>query len=568
MLRSFSRSEVGGRARGLLALLIGLLLAINTLNVLNSYVGRDFMTALEQRRVPDFIRESILYLAVFACSTVAEAFLRFTEESFAITWREWMARWTVRHYLRPPVYHRLSDRLIAEGEVPNPDERIADDVRAFTSTTVSFLLLSLNGSITMLAFSGVLWSISPLLFVVGILYAAAGSLLAYAWGRPLVKLNEIQLDREANFRAELMHVRENAESLAVARREDALLRRLLARIEGWASNFRRIVRVNRSVGLTVTGYRYLLQILPVLIVAPLYIAGDVEFGVVTQSAMAFAQLVGAFSLVVTQFQPLTSYAAVISRLGVLDEGIERARARPVLATEVCPHHSRTSTCPLCVDRPLTSSSISTGLSPDGKVVFDRLTLLSMSDCRVLTRELKGSVGPGVRLLVTGANDEAKTALFRATAGTWTLGSGRVLRPADGGMAFLAERPYLPPGTLRQALTGQAPPTDDAIRSVLDEVGLHGVLSRVGGLDVERRWDAVLSLGEQQLLAAAYVLLSHPQAVFLERPGTALDPDALSRVLRAFAETGAALLVIARREDAPDYFTGELSLSNDGSWELR
>src|SRR6185503_11150041 len=286
MLRRFGASEAGHRARWLFLGLLVLLVTINGLNVINSYVGRDFMTALERRATSSFIRQALLYVGVFALSTLAIVFLRFTEETLALTWREWLTRWAVRHYLRPPVYHRLSDRLIANGEVANPDQRISDDVRSFTTTTLSLVILFLNGTFTIVAFSGVMWSISPMLFLVTVAYALAGSLMTIARGRPLVKLNEAQLDKEANFRAELIHVRENAEPLAIARREDRLRFRLFRRLDDLVANFRRIIRVNRHLGLFTTGYNYLIQIIPTLLVAPLFISGKVEFGVVTQSAMA------------------------------------------------------------------------------------------------------------------------------------------------------------------------------------------------------------------------------------------------------------------------------------------
>src|SRR6185503_15880387 len=253
MFRRFAASESGRKARWLFVALLALLVTINGLNVINSYVGRDFMTALERRATSSFIRQALLYVGVFALSTLAIVFLRFTEETLALTWREWLTQWAVRRYLKPPVYHRLSDRLIANGEVANPDQRISEDVRAFTATTLSFLILVLNGTFTIVAFSGVMWSISPLLFLVTIAYAAVGSLLAVAWGRPLVRLNDAQFDREANFRAELIHVRENAESVAIARREDRLESRLLRRLDDLATNFRRIIAVNRNLGLFTTG---------------------------------------------------------------------------------------------------------------------------------------------------------------------------------------------------------------------------------------------------------------------------------------------------------------------------
>jgi putative ATP-binding cassette transporter len=568
MFRRFAASEAGRKARWLFVALLALLVTINGLNVLNSYVGRDFMTALERRATSSFIRQALLYVGVFALSTLAIVFLRFTEETLALTWREWLTRWAVRHYLRPPVYHRLSDRLIANGEVANPDQRISDDVRSFTTTTLSLVILFLNGTFTIVAFAGVMWSISPMLFLVTVIYATVGSLMTIARGRPLVKLNEAQLDKEANFRAELIHVRESAEPLAIARREDRLRFRLFRRLDDIVANFRRMILVNRNLGLFTTGYNYLIQIIPALVVGPLFIQGRVEFGVVTQSAMAFAQLVGAFSLIITQFQSISSYAAVVTRLGVLDEGIEQARTRPVLPDEVCTHHDRKGACPICAARPLSASAIDlVTSSTDPTVTYDHLTLLSPSDGRVLTKELSGSVSPGGRLLILGPNDEAKSALFRSTAGTWSLGSGRILRPGDERLQFMSERPYLPPGTLREVLTSVgSPATPEEVRGALRAVDLETVLARVGGLEVERRWDNILSVGEQKLVALARILLANPSVVFLERPETGLDPEQLGRVLDLFAARLVSVITVGAAEDARRFYPAVLELKNDGGWQ--
>ena len=220
---SVTRSEVGGRVKLLFAALLALLLAINGLNVVNSYVGRDFMTAIEQRSMSGFLTMAVLYVGVFAVSTVAAVIYRFTEERLGLLWRHWMTRAFVERYLQDATYYRLRE----QGEIPNPDQRIADDVRTFTTTTLSLLLVWLNGTFTILAFSGVMWSISPLLFAVAVGYAALGSGLTLVFGRPLLWLNYDQSDREASFRAELVHLRENAESVAFLRREDRIRERLL-----------------------------------------------------------------------------------------------------------------------------------------------------------------------------------------------------------------------------------------------------------------------------------------------------------------------------------------------------
>lgn len=178
--RDFAGSEVGWKAKILFVSLLFLMLAINGLNVLNSYVGRDFMTAIENRYMGGFVWYTVLYLGVFAATTVAAVIYRYCEERLGLLWREWLTRRLVNAYLDGRVYYCLDESQ----EVANPDQRIAEDVKAFTVTTLSFTLMLLNSSFTVLAFSGVMWSISPLLFGVAVAYAVAGSYFTVRLGRP------------------------------------------------------------------------------------------------------------------------------------------------------------------------------------------------------------------------------------------------------------------------------------------------------------------------------------------------------------------------------------------------
>ncbi len=216
-MTDFANCEVRWRARGLFALLIVLLFAFNGLNVLNSYVGRDFITAISTRDSTQFTREAVAYLAVFAASALVGAFSSFSEQRLDLLWRQWLTGRLLAAYLDGRAYYGLS----AAGVLTSPDERIAEDVRTFTATTVSFVLLLSNATVTVIAFSGVLWSISHALFLVAVLYAACGSAPDLLFGRPLVWLNYNQLDKEADFRANLVHVQQNAESIALLHREAA-----------------------------------------------------------------------------------------------------------------------------------------------------------------------------------------------------------------------------------------------------------------------------------------------------------------------------------------------------------
>jgi putative ATP-binding cassette transporter len=536
----FVRSPAAGRrAKLVFAALLALLLAINALNVVNSYVGRDFMTAIEQRSMSGFIEKALLYVGVFAACTLVAVVYRFAEERLALLWRDWLTRQLVGRYLQDGNYYWLREDGIA-----NPDQRIADDVRIFTATTISLTLVLLNTSFTIVAFSGVMWSISPLLFVTAVAYAALGSGLTVLFGRPLIWLNYDQADREAALRADLVHLRENAESVAALRREGRMRARLLRRVDELIANSRRIIAVNRNLGFFTTGYNYLIQIIPALIVAPLFIRGEVEFGVITQSAMAFTHLLGAFSLVVTQFQQISSYAVVVARLSALGESIDKV-TDPEGGIEV----------------------------EDGgpRLEWHGLSLQARRDGEVLLRSLTLSVQPGAPLLVTGPNEAALSALFRASAGLWRVGDGRIVRPPAGSILFVPERPYLPPGTLREALLRTEPQhdVDDArITVVLRAVGVEDVVAQAGGLDTERDWDDVLSLAEQQRIAFARVVLAAPRFAVLDRPGTLVGTDAAARILELLAADSITAVTFASDDVLAAQHDLRLVIESSGTWHLR
>jgi vitamin B12/bleomycin/antimicrobial peptide transport system ATP-binding/permease protein len=540
-VRAFLTSEVRSKARGMFALLFVFALAVNGLNVVNSYVGRDFMTAISHRDHPGFVRQAFLYIGVFAASTLVAVLYRFTEERLGLFWRVWMTRRLTKRYLENRTYLWLKD----SADVDNPDQRMADDVRAFTFTTLSFTLMSLNGILAVLSFSGVLWSISPLLFGVAVAYAAIGTAGAVWLGLPLVGLNYRQSDQEANFRADLIHVRENAESIALLQREGRLTERLDRRINGLAENFRRITSVNRNLSFFTTGYNYLVQIIPTLIVAPLFIRGEVEFGVVTQSAMAFAQLLGAFSLIVNQVQSLSSFAAVTARLSALGEAVE--------------------------NRPATSESKDASLASGATLAYSNVTLTSPDDSQVLVGHLSLTIPRGTNVLVVGPIEAARVALFRATAGLWRDAQGALVRPPFDEMFFLPQRPYLPPGTLRDLVlrTGQEQRIgDERIQSVLAELGVDHIPSRAGGMEVERDWQVLLSLGEQQKLAAARLILARPAYAILDRLSTSLAQSEVRRVLERLRSHSISFVYFAETKDLSDLCEIILELNADGTWRTR
>jgi putative ATP-binding cassette transporter len=536
-VKLFADSEVGWKAKWMFVILLALLCGANGLTLANSYVGRNFMTAIAERHSAEFVRQAMFYVGVFAASTVVAVIARFLEERLGLLWRDNLTRRIVKLYLADGAYYRMA----SSGELANPDQRIADDARAFTASALSFFLMAFNSSLTIVTFSGVLVLISPLLSAVVVLYAAMGSYMTLWLGRPLVKLNYDQLDKEAGFRAALIHVRENAESILLARREDVQSARLLRRLDRVITNFRAITTVNRNVGFFTTGYNWAIQIIPALIIAPAYIAGKVEFGVITQSAMAFSTAVAAFSLFVTQFQSLSAFTAVVARLNTMVDALDSAQP-PMSAIQI--------------------------VEQDGPLAYEALTLSSRTNEARLIDNLSITIPFGARVLVNGTNPDAGIALFKATAGIWTTGEGRIVRPRARDILFLGQKPYLPPGSIWQML---APPeregevSRDRILDLLRELSLEQVLSQAGGLDAHQNWETLTSPREQQLLAFLQIFLATPKLVLMDRIHVTLTSNEVRQILGMLSKASIGYICNGEDDSCGELFDAVLDCEEGGGW---
>jgi putative ATP-binding cassette transporter len=299
------------------------------------------------------------------------------------------------------------------------------------------------------------------------------------------------------------------------------------------------------LGFFTNGYNYFIQIIPALMIAPLFISGNKEFGVITQSTMAFATLVGAFSLIVTQFQSISAFTAVVARLHTLSDAIEKTQ--------------RTALCMIEVEE-----------SPD-RVVYENVTIHSADWSRLLISELNMEITRGSRWLVVGKDDAPKVALFRATAGVWSCGDGRIIRPNLDDILFLPERPYIPPGTLREALlrTGMELITPDSeIMEVLEKLGLSDVVTHANGLDTNQDWDDLLSIGEQHLLSVSRIFLAKPAFVFLDRPGSALAKNQIASILDMLKEQGTGVVILSKNGESRLRYDAVLEIMPNGAWEVR
>ncbi len=540
-IRLFFASEARWPAISWFALLLVVLLTASGLNVVNSYVGRDFMTAISAKDWNHFVTYGFFYLLVFALSTIMATFSRFSEERLRLLWRGWLTRLLIDLYMSRDRFYRLK----ALEEVDNPDERITEDVKSYTQTTLSFFLLTLNAAITSLAFLGVLWSITPWLVLVALIYAAAGSAMTVLLGRPLVRLDNLQLQKEADLRYHLIQTRETAEAIATMGAARTARECLRARLAAVVANNKRIIAVTRNLGLFTNGYNYMTQLIPLVIVAPLYMQGHVEFGVVTQASMAFATFLSGFSLIITQFETLSSFAAVTDRLDTIAQALEQSRTP--ISTAIRIDHA------------------------DDRVAFEGLSLWSRHERRPLIEGLMLEVPTGGSLLITGPDTAAEEALFLATAGFWDQGKGRIVRPNAEGISFVPTQALTLRSTLRAQLGAGVldgrPVSNEEIQGLLDELGLTGAVARVGGLDTEIHAPTVLSPAEQRLILFTRLLLARPRFAFLDRVGSVLNQEQIEVVYRLLKRSSIGYLSIGDAHRLGSLHDQALEIRGEGRWRL-
>ncbi len=525
-------------------LLLALSGAVGLVQVLVSYAGRNFITSLTQRDAVGFYRNLMIYAGTFVIAIPVGVFYRYCAERLALLWRQWMTNILVSRFFFNRAYYRLrhSER------VDNPDQRISEDVRSFTTGVLGYLLTAINSAVTLFAFTGVLLTISWKLPVVLLVYAGAGTALSILIGRRLVGMHFLQYQKEADFRYALVRVRDNAESIAFFRGEKREQGDLMARFGKVVDNTLRIIGWNRTLGFFTNSYSYFALIVPVLVLGPMFIRGEIEFGVVTQAEGAFAQVLMALSVIVAQFEGLSTFAAAINRLGdlwdELDEyDIEDFRAEREIEVNEDARELR-----------LTDLTIQT---PDRE--------------KTLTRGLDFTLPPGRSVLIMGESGAGKSSLLRTIAGLWQSGTGTIGRPNINRLIFLPQRPYLVQGTLREQLVYPGrpdPAADRLVIAALEKVNLVDVLERVDGdLGRVEDWTNILSLGEQQRVSFARIFLNKPQIAFLDEATSALDEPNERLLYKNLLGTGISFMSVGHRSTLKEFHDFLLVLGKDGGFKI-
>src|ERR1044071_3517600 len=488
------------------------------LEVLFNDWNRRFYDSLQNKDEAAFWREIVIFSALAAGFILAGVARAIVSPYLRLRWRRWLTRRYLAHWLDGRGYYRIE----LQRTVDNADQRIAEDLRLLGEYTMTLLLGLLGAIATLISFLFILWNLSGPLSLkpiglditipgymawVRVIYAVVGTFLANLVGRRLIPLNFQRQRYEANFRFSLVRVRENAEGIALYRGEEREAETLNERFADVFANGWRVLFTQAQLALYQVSYGQIAIIFPYVVTAPGFFAGAITLGVVMQTASAFGQVQGALSFFIDNYTYLAELRAVMDRLKGLQEASD---TRPATAIEVAPEAGRTD---------LGAAGLTLGL-PNGQA---------------LLADASFTLPRGRSTLITGVSGSGKSTLFRALAGIWPFGKGQVRVPAGARVLFLPQKPYIPIGTLRDAVKypdEQSTATDAEIVAALAAVKLGHLAGR---LDEVAHWSNTLSGGEQQRLAAARALVFKPEWLFMDEATASLDEAMETAVYEALKQ---------------------------------
>lgn len=535
-------------AFALLGLLGILLLGYTQLSVLLNAQQGNFVTFLAKKDADKFWQSVKIFLIILVVYVPLFAGFSYIQNKLGIYWRRWLTNHFLNKYFNNRSFYNLVN---SRADIDNPDQRISEDINSFTISSLSLFLVIVSSVLQVIAFSAQLWGISQNLVYFLFIYAIIGSLITvFVYGKTLVKLNFEQLKREANFRFGLVRIRENAESIAFYRGENQEINQLKKLFTDLFNNFNRlIVWQELFLGIFSNTYEFLPILIPTIILAPTILSGDLDVGKLTEAIGAFMRVFYSLNIIVSRFQFLTSFVAGIDRLYTFADYIDT---------------------PEVTNGRVNHPTIDT-IEPSETLALQNLTLETPNYQRTLVENVSVELQSGQGLLIMGASGCGKSSILRAIAGLWNSGTGAIKRPKLENILFLPQRPYMILGSLRDQLiypSTETTLTEEDFQKILELVNLADLAERFGGFNIEKDWESLLSLGEQQRLAFARILVNKPPYVILDEATSALDVKNEESLYQHLENTETTYISVGHRPTLTKYHDLVLNILDDQKWELK
>jgi vitamin B12/bleomycin/antimicrobial peptide transport system ATP-binding/permease protein len=556
LARPYFVSEDRWAGRILLGAVIALELLIVAINVMLNQWNNRFYNALQERNWDNFVWELLFFCALAAAFIVLAVYKLYLNQWLQIRWRRWMTRQYLDRWLANANHYRM--QLLGDA-ADNPDQRISEDINLFIDRTLTLTVGLLSAIVTLFSFIVILWTLStaaPLLlfgtsFVIpgylvwaALLYAMVGTALTHLIGWPLVGLNFRQQRFEADFRFNLVRLRENSEQIALLRGESDEREQLLNRFGRVVGNFMQIMLRTKKLTFFTASYTQVATIFPFIVISPAYFAGTIQLGGLMQTASAFTSVQTALSFFIDAYRQLAEWRAVIARLDGFDIAVESGQAAAIAkpGIEVVPHTGK-----------------------DAIRIDDLVVRLPQGGALVAADDLV--IAAGERVLVTGSSGAGKSTLFRAIAGTWPFGAGTIHVPKGAKVMTLPQRPYFSIGTLAAAVTYPAEPGTFSAEVLAEVITAVGLPALAGRLTEEAHWNRMLSLGEQQRLGIARAILQAPDYLFLDEATASLDESAEAAIYRLLDERlqHTTIVSIGHRSTLSAFHRRGIALVRDGDF---